>query len=169
MSSLTLQGLRHCETHSSQQSTQFETHNCWKNTKQKHSHGELNNRSQMKSIALFPLQKSLYVCSWNRNTRLHLKDTVCKRCNLEILHISHSETHSPRSFRLSQPQQNTHLGIRQKTNLTLSCYRYTQHREAAVEREGERKRKRTTVLALSHFAESQPRHRHCGPAKCVKF
>lgn len=114
MSSLTLQGLPHCETHSSQQNTQLETHNCWINTKQKHPHEELNNKSQMKSIALFPLQKSLCVCRWNRNTCLHLKDTVWKRCNLEILHISHSDTHSRRSFRLSQPQQNTHLDITQK-------------------------------------------------------
>lgn len=117
--------------------------------------------SVCKSLCAFGTGTEILVFIWRT---LYVK----QRFNVCILHISHDDVHSLHSFRLSLPQRNSHSDIAQKTNLTLSCYRYTRHREATVEREGERE-KRTTVLALSHFAESQPRHRHCRQPEWVKF
>lgn len=100
------------------------------------------------------LQTSFCICNCNRNTCFQLRGTV-RKTKMQSPHTPHSTQHHAQFIWFYTQSTRANSFFTQKTNLTLSCYRYTQQREAAVEREGERKRRRTTVLAF-HFAESQP-------------
>lgn len=137
-----------------------------KTTKQNIHTEDLYNGSQMQPNGLLPFAKAFVHLQLEQK---YLSSFEGHRTSTKDATSAYSTFHTATctvfcSFTLSLPE---HRNTENKPHLIVLSLEPTQ-RGSGREGEGKEKEEEEPVLALSHFPESQPRHRRCGPAHWAK-